>query len=207
MTLAEVLLLARGNWATGAHSTSGSFEQNSRTNVYVLGKSVFTTYLLAFEITSALLVIAIIGAVVLARRTRSRIGSAGGGDLTPPFDDGHGPDDDTETAEEDAPETALPEPDLVLSAGRLVTADESAARPPSGALGWPPAAAFGGETSASAARPPSGASDGAASSREEEDETSAMPEFPRGHRCAFGGGFSAGGDNRCPHKNHQEASR
>ncbi len=76
LTLAEVLLLAKGNWATGAHSVSGSLDQNSRTNVYVLGKSVFTTYLLAFEVTSALLVIAIIGAVVLARRTRSRIGPA-----------------------------------------------------------------------------------------------------------------------------------
>jgi len=158
LTLAEVLLLAKGNWATGAHSTSGSLDQNSRTNVYVLGKSVFTTYLLAFEITSALLVIAIIGAVVLARRTRSRIGSAGGGDLTPPFDDGQGPDDDTDTAGGEAPETALPEPDLVLSEGRLVTAGESAARPPSGSLGRPAAAAFGGDTSAPAPRPPSGAS-------------------------------------------------
>jgi hypothetical protein len=36
--------------------------------VNVLGTSIFTTYLLPFEITSALLVIAIIGAVVLARR-------------------------------------------------------------------------------------------------------------------------------------------
>jgi NADH-quinone oxidoreductase subunit J len=94
LTLAEVLLLAKGNWATGAHSTSGSLHQASQTNVYVLGKSIFTTYLLAFEVTSALLVIAVIGAVVLARRTRTRIGSAGGGDLTPPVEEDLGPDDE-----------------------------------------------------------------------------------------------------------------
>jgi NADH-quinone oxidoreductase subunit J len=35
-----------------------------------LGEAVFTRYLYAFEITSVLLVIAIVGAVVLARRTR-----------------------------------------------------------------------------------------------------------------------------------------
>ena len=39
-------------------------------NVYVLGKAVFTTYLFAFEATAALLVIAVVGAVVLARRPK-----------------------------------------------------------------------------------------------------------------------------------------
>jgi hypothetical protein len=42
--------------------------------VRLIGRSVFTTYLLAFEVTSALLAIAIVGAVVLARRTRSTSG-------------------------------------------------------------------------------------------------------------------------------------
>ncbi len=41
------------------------------TNVAKLGRSVFTTYLFPFEITSALLVIAVVGAVVLARRPPS----------------------------------------------------------------------------------------------------------------------------------------
>jgi NADH-quinone oxidoreductase subunit J len=178
LTLAEVLLLAKGNWATGAHSLSGSLDQSRRANVYVLGKSVFTTYLLAFEVTSALLVIAIIGAVVLARRTRSRIGPAGG-DLTPPFVDPPGPDDDTELAEENAPEGASPQPDLVLSEGRLVSAGEAAARPAE-ARGRRSAAAFGGEASASAARPPAEASRAAASMREDEDEMPAMPSAGEG---------------------------
>jgi NADH-quinone oxidoreductase subunit J len=68
--LAEVLLLARGAWPTGARSVSGRADISGKTNTYVLGKALFTTYLLPFEITSALLVIAVIGAVVLARRPR-----------------------------------------------------------------------------------------------------------------------------------------
>jgi NADH-quinone oxidoreductase subunit J len=35
-----------------------------------LGKQLFTTYLFAFEATAALLVIAVVGAVLLARRER-----------------------------------------------------------------------------------------------------------------------------------------
>jgi len=37
-------------------------------NVNLLGKSVYTTYLFPFEATAALLIIAVVGAVVLARR-------------------------------------------------------------------------------------------------------------------------------------------
>jgi hypothetical protein len=38
-------------------------------NVNSLGRAVFTTYLFAFEATAALLIIAVVGAVVLARRS------------------------------------------------------------------------------------------------------------------------------------------
>ncbi|MFZ2059135.1 MAG: NADH-quinone oxidoreductase subunit J [Acidimicrobiales bacterium] len=67
--LAEVLLLARGRWPTGARSVSGALGSPAN-NVQLIGRSVFTTYLLAFEVTSALLVVAVVGAVVLARRPR-----------------------------------------------------------------------------------------------------------------------------------------
>jgi NADH-quinone oxidoreductase subunit J len=40
-------------------------------NVKQLGTAVFTTYLYAFEATSLLLVIAVVGAVLLARRERA----------------------------------------------------------------------------------------------------------------------------------------
>lgn len=68
VVLAEILLLARvRHWVTGAHGVAGA-PGGSSTNVERLARSVFTTYLLPFEVTSALLVIAVVGAVVLARR-------------------------------------------------------------------------------------------------------------------------------------------
>jgi NADH-quinone oxidoreductase subunit J len=70
LVLAEVIILARGHWPAGAHSTAGTLNQGTTPNVNVLGASVFTTFLLPFEITSVLLVIAVVGAVVLARRPR-----------------------------------------------------------------------------------------------------------------------------------------
>jgi NADH:ubiquinone oxidoreductase subunit 6 (subunit J) len=39
-------------------------------NVNVLGRAIFTDYIFAFEITSVLLIIAVVGAVVLARTPR-----------------------------------------------------------------------------------------------------------------------------------------
>jgi NADH-quinone oxidoreductase subunit J len=76
--LVEVLLLSREKWPTGAHSVAGRVSGTGKQNVYILGRSVFTTYLLPFEVTSALLVIAIIGAVVLARRPRLDVGDGDG---------------------------------------------------------------------------------------------------------------------------------
>jgi NADH:ubiquinone oxidoreductase subunit 6 (subunit J) len=38
--------------------------------VHQLGTAIFTTYLFAFEATAALLIIAVVGAVMLARRER-----------------------------------------------------------------------------------------------------------------------------------------
>ena len=71
LTLAELLLLTRvqGTWATGAASSAGPLT-GEEPNIEKLASVIFTRYLLAFEITSALLVIAVVGAVVLARRPR-----------------------------------------------------------------------------------------------------------------------------------------
>jgi len=62
-----LILVAHAHWATGAHAATGS-TAGKGSNVSKLGKSLFTTYLFAFEITAGLLVIAVVGAVVLARR-------------------------------------------------------------------------------------------------------------------------------------------
>ena len=66
--LAELALLARNTtWATGTMSSGGAAD-GPGSNVEKLGRSLFSTYLLPFEVTSVLLVIAVVGAVVLARR-------------------------------------------------------------------------------------------------------------------------------------------
>jgi NADH-quinone oxidoreductase subunit J len=68
IALAEILLLSRGtDWVSGGRSIGGR-AQGQGANVEVLARSIFTRYLLAFEVTSVLLVIAVVGAVVLARR-------------------------------------------------------------------------------------------------------------------------------------------
>ncbi len=67
--VAEVLALANTHWSTGAKGTAGP-PGGPASNVSDLARATFTTYLLPFEITSALLVIAVIGAVVLARPPR-----------------------------------------------------------------------------------------------------------------------------------------
>jgi uncharacterized membrane protein YgcG len=63
-------------------------------NVGLIGRSIFTTYLLAFEVTSALLVVAVVGAVVLARRPRRVLGENGAptGVLVEPDDEIDGPE-------------------------------------------------------------------------------------------------------------------
>jgi NADH-quinone oxidoreductase subunit J len=73
LVLGEVLLLGTGHWTTGARATTGALNR-PLSNVAQLGRAIFTTYLLPFEITSALLVVAVVAAVVLARRFDRSIG-------------------------------------------------------------------------------------------------------------------------------------
>jgi NADH-quinone oxidoreductase subunit J len=62
-----LLLLGQvSRWTTGAPHVAGP--DTGASNVVLLGRSVYTTYLFPFEATAALLVIAVVGAVVLARR-------------------------------------------------------------------------------------------------------------------------------------------
>jgi NADH-quinone oxidoreductase subunit J len=76
ITLAGVIaMLATSHWVTGAHQVVGPIQGaitkspgSPSGEVAQLGKQLFTTYLFAFEATAALLVIAVVGAVVLARR-------------------------------------------------------------------------------------------------------------------------------------------
>lgn len=58
--------------ATGARAVEGAtnFLADGSGDLAKLGESLFTDYLFAFEVTSILLVIAVVGAVVLARKVR-----------------------------------------------------------------------------------------------------------------------------------------
>jgi NADH-quinone oxidoreductase subunit J len=55
---------------SGATSVTEKLSKVGGGNVKELGTAVFTTYLFAFEATAALLIIAVVGAVLLARRER-----------------------------------------------------------------------------------------------------------------------------------------
>ena len=63
------LLAVQAAEVTGARSLSGELSGDD-SNLELIGRSLFTDHLFAFEATSALLVIAVVGAVVLARRPR-----------------------------------------------------------------------------------------------------------------------------------------
>jgi NADH-quinone oxidoreductase subunit J len=85
-----IALMAAGGWYSGAHSVVAATDPSN--DVGALGKSVFTTYLFAFESTSLLLIIAVVGAVLLARRPPST------GDTSPSEVDADAEDEDAEVA-------------------------------------------------------------------------------------------------------------
>ena len=58
----------------GSRSVVGKLSDPATENVVQLGQALFTDYLFAFEITSVLLVIAVVAAVVLARRASGAAG-------------------------------------------------------------------------------------------------------------------------------------
>ncbi len=109
--LAGLLLMGFGaHWAVGTHSVAGPAQGQSGGDVAALGRSVFTTYLFAFEVTSALLVIAVVGAVVLSRRPGGVLG-------------GDGPDadadaDDAEPGALSGPDAATGDDDVADDPGR-----------------------------------------------------------------------------------------
>jgi NADH-quinone oxidoreductase subunit J len=74
--LGEIFVLAGRNWVTGASSVRGSTRKpvdgRNIGNVERVARTLFTDFLWAFELTAALLVIAVVGAVVLARRSGQR---------------------------------------------------------------------------------------------------------------------------------------
>ena len=73
----ELLVLSRvHDWATGIPSGTETLNGPGE-NVQKLGQTIFASYLLPFEMTSVLLVIAVVAAVVLVRRSNQQGAGAG----------------------------------------------------------------------------------------------------------------------------------
>jgi NADH-quinone oxidoreductase subunit J len=98
LLIAEVLYLAGHDWATGVRTAHGVPLKGGvptgggtfGTNIQRVARVLFTDFLWPFEITAALLVIAVVGAVVIARRSGQKAEgpsgpapSAGSGGLSP----------------------------------------------------------------------------------------------------------------------------
>ena len=77
--LLAVLAVRAVQVSTGAESVTLPLD-SGRPNIAVLAEVLFTDYLFAFEVTSVLLVIAVVGAVVMARRPRPEGPDGGAGD-------------------------------------------------------------------------------------------------------------------------------
>ena len=69
ITAIGLIGLGWGHWATGASSSRGVLAPAGSSNVKAVAESLFTSFLWPFELTAVLLVIAVIGGVVLARRS------------------------------------------------------------------------------------------------------------------------------------------
>jgi NADH-quinone oxidoreductase subunit J len=137
LALGGVLALGiESHWAVGAHAVAGPRNQSGG-DVAALGRSVFTTYLFPFEVTSALLVIAVVGAVVLSRQTRGTQSSdpeAGASAGSDPIGEGDSP---TGTSEEDELTGSADEsgqPDLI-TANAPQEAEAASAESPSEVAG------------------------------------------------------------------------
>ena len=75
MRFGAVLALALGAelwWALAKGGESGVFPGGAVSSVRAIGRSLFTDYAFPFEVTSILILVAMVGAVVLARRDGPR---------------------------------------------------------------------------------------------------------------------------------------
>lgn len=69
-SLLVIIIGQRATLVTGQRSATAAIDEHL-SNIAQLGRQIFTTWIFAFEITAGLLTVAVIGAVVLARRPSS----------------------------------------------------------------------------------------------------------------------------------------
>ena len=70
--LLAIALIVELIWALEKGAESGRFAGGAVSNVGAIGRLLFTEYAFAFEVTSILIIVAMVGAVVLARREGAR---------------------------------------------------------------------------------------------------------------------------------------
>jgi NADH-quinone oxidoreductase subunit J len=63
-----VTLIVELTWALLRSGASGGFPRTAVTSVTAIGRSLFTDYAFQFEVTSVLILVAMLGAVLMARR-------------------------------------------------------------------------------------------------------------------------------------------
>jgi NADH-quinone oxidoreductase subunit J len=63
-----VVLIAELAWALARSAPPSTFSSTAITSVQAIGKSLFTDYAFQFEVTSVLILVAMLGAVVMARK-------------------------------------------------------------------------------------------------------------------------------------------
>jgi NADH-quinone oxidoreductase subunit J len=122
-TTGLLLLGEVSRWTTGAPHVAG-VDAGKESNVYLLGRSVYTTYLFPFEATAALLVIAVVGAVVLARRP-----PATSNPVDEPGDPTAAPADDPDPAADAAPAAPVTTAPATNGAAATAAATTAAADP------------------------------------------------------------------------------
>lgn len=71
IVFALIVGLMGNHWATGAATATGPLTGGQGGNVEHVARALFTTYLWPFELTSALLVVGVVGGVALARRSNA----------------------------------------------------------------------------------------------------------------------------------------
>ena len=71
--LSLVALLSAGQRATGARSDLGPLSSRDLPDINLIAEVLFTRYVYAFEITAVLLTVAVVGAVVLSKRSNESV--------------------------------------------------------------------------------------------------------------------------------------
>jgi len=71
-TVLAIGLIAELVWALTAINVSGSFPPGPVVSVTTIGRRLFTDYAFSFEVTSVLILVAMVGAVVMARHDPAR---------------------------------------------------------------------------------------------------------------------------------------